>query len=298
MPPFEKERWDTPDDDFLDVHFSKGDPDKPIALLLHGLEGSRESTYILGLTHMLNDIGWNVAVMEFRSCGGEINLAKRLYHSGETTDAAWVVDQLVERFPGKSIYMVGYSLGGNVTAKWLGENGDDIPAAVKAAAVISAPYNLVECQDFMDNSFACKMYIWRFIKTLTPKAIEKNKQYPGCLDLDAVMKAKTWKGFDDAATAPLHGFKDAHDYYTSVQCGQFVSGIRRPTLLLSAADDPFNPSTGFPVKECEKSPWLHPQLTKFGGHVGFVRKGDTGLIGFWSEEQIVRFFRGYHELLG
>jgi hypothetical protein len=297
VPPFKSERWETPDQDILHVHFSEGEPDKPIALLLHGLEGCRESTYILGLTQMLNQIGWNVAVMEFRSCSGEINQAKRLYHSGETTDAAWVVEQLIKRYPGKSIYMAGYSLGGNVTAKWLGENGENVPEAVKAAAVISAPYNLVECQNYMDNSLACKMYIWRFIRTLTPKAIEKHNQYPGCLDIDAVLKARTWKGFDDAATAPLHGFKDAYDYYTSVQCGQFVEGIRRPTLLLSAADDPFNPGHTFPVEASEKSPWLHPQLTESGGHVGFVRKGDTSLIGFWSEEQIVRFFQSYHRLL-
>ena len=297
IPPFEQERWETPDQDILHVHFSYGDPEMPIALLLHGLEGSRESTYILGLTQMLNRINWNVAVMEFRSCSGEINQAKRLYHSGETTDAAWVVGQLTQRFPGKRIYMAGYSLGGNVTAKWLGENGDDIPKSIKAAAIVSAPYNLVESSNAMDNSLACKMYIWRFIRTLTPKAIEKSKQYPGCLDIDAVLKARTWKGFDDAATAPLHGFKDAHDYYTSVQCGQFVEHIRRPTLLLSAADDPFNPGNSFPMDACNESPWLHPQLTDLGGHVGFVRKGDTGLVGFWSEEQIVRFFQSYDRLL-
>ena len=235
-PPMRVERWETPDDDFLDLHFLEGDPAMPTALLLHGLEGSVESKYMLGLIYELKQHAWNVVAMDFRSCSGEINRAKRMYHSGETTDAAWVVDRLIDRQPEIELYLAGYSLGGNVTAKWFGEDNDVVPANVKAGAVISAPYDLVASGKHMDNSLS-RLYVLHFLRKLLPKAVEKERQYPGLVDMDRLRRARTFKEFDDHATAPLHGFKDAHDYYTSVACGQFLDGIRRPTLLISSFDD-------------------------------------------------------------
>lgn len=295
-PEMRVERWDTPDDDFLDLHFFEGDPAMPTALLLHGLEGSVESTYLLGLVHELARHAWNVVAMEFRSCSGEINRAKRMYHSGETSDAAWVVDRLIERQPKIELYLAGYSLGGNVTAKWFGEKGDSIPANVKAAAVISAPYDLVASSAHMDRGIS-RLYVLHFLRKLLPKTLEKDRQYPGVLNMEGLRTARTFKEFDDYATAPLHGFKDAHDYYTSVACGQFLNGIRRPTLLLSSADDPFNPGATFPHELAAEHPYLHPLFTKRGGHVGFIRRGAARGLGFWAEEQIVRFFNAYRERL-
>lgn len=251
------ERWDTPDDDFLDLHFLEGSKDMPTALLLHGLEGSIDSIYFLGLILELARHNWNVVAMEFRACSGEINRAKRMYHSGETTDVAWVVDRLIERWPEIELYVAGFSLGGNVTAKWFGESGAALPRHVKAGAVVSAPYDLVVSGLHMDTGIS-RLYVLHFLRKLMPKVIAKERQYPGLLDVERLKKARTFKEFDDHATAPLHGFKDAHDYYTSVACGKFLDGIRRPTLLLSSADDPFNPGETLPCELAERHPYLHP----------------------------------------
>ncbi len=296
-PDMRVERWDTPDDDFLDLHFLEGSAKMPTALLLHGLEGSIDSTYFMGLVLELARHDWNVVAMEFRSCSGEINRAKRMYHSGETSDIAWVVDRLIERSPDIELYVAGFSLGGNVTAKWFGESGDALPANVKAGAVISAPYDLVASGIHMDNSIS-RLYVLHFLRKLLPKAIEKDKQFPGVLDMERLKKARTFKEFDDYATAPLHGFKDAHDYYTSVGCGRFLEGIRRPTLLLSSADDPFNPGETLPYDLAARHPYLHPQFTARGGHVGFLRRGTSKGLSVWSEEQTVRFFEAYRRRLG
>ena len=295
LPDMCTERWTTPDDDFLDLHFLAGRADMPTALLLHGLEGSVESTYLKGLIQELARHNWNLVAMEFRTCSGEINRAKRMYHSGETGDVAFVVDRLIERRPDIELYIAGYSLGGNVTAKWFGETGDTLPKNIKAGAAVSAPYDLVTAGIHMDHSFS-RIYVLHFLRKLVPKAIEKDRQYPGVLDIEKVKNARTFREFDDHATAPLHGFKDAHDYYTSVACGRFLEGIRRPTLLLSSADDPFNPGEMLPYDLAERHPYLHPQFTQRGGHVGFIRRGDSSAVGYWAEEQIVRFFEAYRTL--
>ncbi len=289
QPPLLLERWDTPDNDFLRIHHLNGGEDKPVALLLHGLEGSAQSNYILGLTKRLSELAWSVVVMEHRSCGGEMNRARRMYHSGETTDLAFVVDSLILRRPSTPIYIAGFSLGGNQTAKWLGEVGDSAPSNVKAAAVVSAPYDLAVSGRRLDHGFH-KGYVRHFLRTLIPKAEEKERQYPGCFDMDAVRQSTTFEDFDTYATAALHGFRDAADYYAKVSCGQFLPEIRRPTLLLSAADDPFNPSSTLPREAAAQSPFLHTQFPDRGGHVGFIRRERGHRVSYWAEEQIVRFF--------
>jgi len=296
-PPFRVERWDTPDADFLDLYFVDRDPRMPTAVLLHGLEGAPDSTYICGLAQALGRHNWNVAALAFRSCGGEMNRAQRLYHSGETTDLAFVVNRLIARNPARSLYIVGYSLGGNVTAKWFGESGDTLPANVKAGAVVSAPYDLVESSRHMDHTVS-RVYVWYFLRKLKPKARAKFAQYPGCFDLPAVERARTFRAFDDHATAPLHGFADAHDYYARVGCGQFLPDVRRPLLLLSAADDPFNPGRTLPYEVAREHPYLHPQFPEHGGHVGFMHRDESGCWAYWADEQIVRFFNAYHDRLG
>ncbi len=289
MPTFRLERWDTPDDDFLRIHFSEGVPDKPAALLLHGLEGSIQSPYIVGLARNLRAMDWTVAALEFRSCGGEMNRAPRLYHSGETTDIDFVVRGLTERWPGRPLYIAGYSLGGNVTAKWLGEIGDDAPEEVAAAAVVSAPYRLDESGPFMDSGVRL-VYVRHFLKSLIPKALVKAEQYPGRIDAEAIRDAKNFEDFDTFGTAALHGFRDAKHYYTRSACGQYLDGIRRPTLLLSAADDPFNPGWTLPRDAVERSPYLISQFTTRGGHVGFVQGSRPSRAEYWAEDQIARYF--------
>ena len=294
MPPVHRETWDTPDDDFLIVHKLDGDDDKPVVLMLHGLEGCVESTYMKGLLWKLHDLGWTGVAMNFRSCGGPINRARRMYHSGETTDAAFALERLAEDYPGRPVYMVGYSLGGNVTGKLLGEAGEDAPDHLKGAAIISAPYDLVASGKHMDSTIS-RFYVLHFLRMLIPKAIEKEKQYPGCVDIERIKQSRTFADFDTHATAALHGFEDAHDYYTKVGCGQFLHNVRRPTMLLSASDDPFNPGETQPYAIAEESPWLYPQFMDRGGHVGFVRKNGPLGVGFWIEEHVARFFQAIHE---
>lgn len=291
LPPLRLERWDTPDGDQLRMHFYETQPDAPICLILHGLEGSVNSTYAVRLMRGLGDAGWTVVTMEHRSCGGEMNCARRMYHSGETSDLDLVVTGLGERYPQSRVYVAGYSLGGNVTAKWLGECGDAPPAHVQGAAVVSAPYDLLASGPYVDSGVR-RVYVRHFLRSLIPKAIAKAEQYPGILDVDAIRRARTFREFDHYATARLHGFASAEDYYAKVACGQFLHAIRRPTLLISAADDPFNPGHTLPHAAADASPWLYPQFTQRGGHVGFVSGPSPRRARFWAEEQIARFFRG------
>ncbi|MBI2424733.1 MAG: alpha/beta fold hydrolase [Candidatus Hydrogenedentes bacterium] len=293
--PFDSERLTTPDGDFLYIRTLEGAQDAPQVLLLHGLEGSVKSSYILGFHRAFRDIGWTATTMEFRSCSGEINKTQRIYHMGETTDIDFVVRTLIQRNPDRPIYLLGFSLGANVVAKWLGEQGDAVPKQVRGAAVVSAPFNpVISAPDF--HKVLGGLYLNNFLETLIPKALEKEKQFPGVFDVEAVKNCKDFYAFDTLVTAKLHGFKDAGDYYEKVGCHQFIPAIRVPTLLLTAADDPFNPAETIPWEKADASPWLHPQFSTHGGHVGFVSGAAPWRTRFWSEDQVLRFFLMYHAM--
>lgn len=292
LPTFRMERWDTPDGDFLRMHFRENTPGAPWLLQLHGLEGSVESFYVGGITRAVERLGFNVAVMEFRACGGEMNRARRVYHMGETTDLGFVVGELIRRDPNIQLYLTGVSLGGNVVAKWLGEQGDHVPANIRAAAVISAPFNpAISAPQFHEILYG--FYSWNFLRTLVPKAIEKERQFPGAIDIEAVKRCKDFYAYDTLVTAALHGFEDAVDYWTRVGCHQYLPAVRVPLLLLSSADDPFNPAETLPRSHAESSPWLVPQFTQRGGHVGFVAGPSPRRPHYWADEQIARFFALY-----
>jgi len=292
---YRSERWDTPDGDFVYVRFLDGEPDAPLVILFHGLEGSAQSTYMRGNSLRFNELGWNVAILEFRFCSGEINNTTRIYHMGETRDCDLVVRRLAERHPEKSIYLLGFSLGGNVVAKWLGENGDDVPDNLSAAAVISPPFDpLVSAPDF--HRVLGGFYAWNFLRTLKPKALAKAEQYPGIIDVDAVKGCKDFFVYDTVVTAALHGFEDAEDYWRKVGSHQYLDTIRVPTLLLTSEDDPFNPPETIPREIADESPWLHPQWTKRGGHVGFVTGYSPFRVRYWAEEQTQTFFEAYEAL--
>lgn len=295
--PFQRERLDTPDDDFLDVYHLEGDPAMPRAVLLHGLEGHAKSKYIGGVCTQLLAHGWNATILEFRTCGGEMNRARRTYHIGETTDLAHVVDTLIERNPEQSLYFSGVSLGGNVTMKWLGENGDSIPPQVKAAAAVSCPFDLIISGPEIDRT-AGGMYLYYFLPKLKKKALAKAEQYPDALDVEAVRNSKNFKEFDTYVTAALHGFEDAEDYWRRNSCGQFLTGIRRPAMILAAADDPFNPGITIPHSTFSENPLIIPQITEKGGHVGFIYGTHPLVQRYWAEDQVVRFFLRTEEELG
>lgn len=287
-PGLRHERIDTPDGDFLDLHHLDGPANAPRALILHGLEGTLNSFYIARLNEIFAGAGWNATTMLFRSCGGEINRAPRLYHMGETTDLDHVARLLRGRNPGQTLYLVGISLGGNVVAKWLGEQGEAAAGIVDGAAVVSPPFNpLVSAPDF--HRILGGFYAKRFLSTLVPKALDKAEQFPDRLDAEKIRASKDFYDFDTHATAALHGFEDAEDYWRKVGCHQFLPAIRVPTLLITSEDDPFNPPETVPYG-ADESPWLHPQWTARGGHVGFIAGRSPFRARCWYEEQTLRFF--------
>ena len=227
--------------------------------------------------------------MQFRGCGAEMNRAPRMYHSGETTDLAHIAARLSATF--ERIFIAGFSLGGNVLAKWLGESALAVPEKVVAAAAVSVPYDLVVSGPHIDKVLG-GFYAKHFLRTLVKKAVEKEKQFPGCVDIARVRSSKTLYDFDHHATAKFHGFKGASHYYETQRSGQYLDGIRVPTMLLSSSDDPFNPGSTIPREAADASEYLHPQFTDRGGHVGFVY-GSPRAPRYWAEEQIVRFFTHY-----
>lgn len=286
--PARRVQWNTPDGDFLNLHICDGAPRMPVVLMLHGLEGCARSKYLLGLNALFHAIGWTAITIEFRGCGGEMNRAPRLYHSGETSDLAFALERLGESQG--PVFVVGFSLGGNVLAKWLGESNSNANQFVRAAAVVSAPYDLTVSGPHIDRMLG-GAYARHFLRQLVAKAIAKEQQFPGIIDIARVRRSRSLWEFDEHATAVLHGFSGADEYWATQGCGQFLEGIRVPTMLLSSADDPFNPCSTLPYAIAERSPYLIPQFTERGGHVGFIH-GDTPLRArYWAEEQVVRYFR-------
>lgn len=295
--PMRHECWETPDADFLDLHFYPGDPAKPLVLLLHGLEGSAQSFYILALNRDFHALGWEVATLVFRTCGGRMNLAKRMYHMGETSDLDFVAGQLRARIGGRPLFMAGVSLGGNVLGKWLGEQGARAAGQVTAAAIVSPPFDpALTAPQF--HAALGGFYVRHFLATLIPKAIAKERQHPGILDPREVRRCRDFYAYDTVVTARLHGFADAMDYWRQSGCRQWLPRVRVPTLLIAAEDDPFNHPDALPRAEAAASPWLHPLFTALGGHAGFVTGPSPARAGYWAEEQVVRFFQRYAEFQG
>ncbi|MCC6359166.1 MAG: alpha/beta fold hydrolase [Phycisphaerales bacterium] len=267
----------------------------PTVILLHGLEGSVDSNYILGTVEKLAAIGWNAAVLEFRCCGGRMNRGRRTYHSGETGDLELIVDHLIRTSPGPPLYAVGFSLGGNVLAKWLGERGATAP--IRAAAVVAAPYDLATSARTIDRCLWGR-YSQYFLRSMIAKAAVKQMQFAGLLDLPRVRACRTLVDFDHCVTAPLHGFRDAWDYYEKCSSLPLLAQIRVPTLLLAAADDPYIPATVFPHEIAAGNPWLTPVLTERGGHLGFVAGPSPRRAEFWAESLVVRVLAAHGAAVG
>jgi len=265
------ERWATPDHDFVDVLRLDAAATRPRLLLLHGLEGTIRSHYVGGLMRMAYERNWGADMLIFRSCGDEPNRTARFYHSGETGDAALVLDRILEEFPSAPILLCGISLGGNVLLKLLGERGEMLPDRVRAAAVVSVPFDLERGSRHISKGFS-RIYERHFLRTLRKKAEAKLQSFPGLFDRDAMLRAETLYEFDDVVTAPVHGFRGAHDYYTRSSSLRFLARVRRPTLLLSAMDDPFLPRDVLDqvADIARRNGFLTTHFSKRGGHVGFV----------------------------
>lgn len=282
-----RERVTTPDDDFLDLDAAGNFTDpQAIVLLQHGLEGSALRGYALNVYHELQKFGIPTVGLNFRSCSGELNKAKRLYHSGETEDTRFVVRMLRERYPRASIGAIGFSLGGNSLLKYLGEEGEN--TAVKAAVAVSVPYDLGAGADHLDRSAMGRFYTRLFVKNLVRKSISKAEMIAAHCDLERGLKAQSFREFDDAITAPLHGFAGADDYYEQSSSGQFIPRIRIPTLLLHSEDDPFLPADRIPYANIAANANIKSIITDTGGHVGFIH-GTPVRPQFWAEQTAAAF---------
>jgi uncharacterized protein len=290
------ERWSTPDGDEVELRriASRAGDDAPRLLVLHGLEGTIRSHYLRGTLARAQRLGWAADALIFRSCNGEVTRARRLYHSGETTDLDFVVRRLVREHPGQSLGIVGFSLGGNVLLKWLGERGADLPPEVRGAVAVSVPFDLERGSRFIERGFG-RVYTKHFLRTLREKARAKLVRDPGLFDAEALSRAQTLYDFDDAVTAPVHGFESAHDYYHRSSSLHFLSAIRRPTLLLSAYDDPFLPPDVLRKVDriAAANPALETEFHERGGHVGFVSGRSPLSPSYYAEERVLDFLSGH-----
>ncbi len=294
--PIRRERWELADGDFLDLDFLEADsPAAPLVIVLHGLEGSSQASYVRGLTATARAAGLATCALNFRGCSGTLNRLPRFYHSGETGDLAALVDRLVSEQPGRPLGLVGFSLGGNVVAKYLGERGDDMPFEVRAASVVSVPFDLAACARALDGpGVQARIYRGLFIRSLKAKARAKaaalGPRFPKEVDAARAARARTFAEIDGWFTAPLHGFASAEDYWQRCSSGPLLGGVRRPLLALSAHDDPFVPGESLPVSVARGNPLVQLQVTAQGGHLAFVN-GPPWAPGRWAERTAVEFLR-------
>lgn len=281
-----RERFELPDGDFIDLDWL-GTGNGPIVLLLHGLEGSVESPYIKGMMAAIQNQGWRALLLHFRSCSGELNRLTRLYHSGETGDLAALVTALKEREPNTPLAAIGFSLGGNVLLKWLGESQNKNP--LTAAVAVSVPFELGKAADRINKGFS-RLYQWYLLKSLHKKLQSKFERQSAPITLPPLAALRTLRDFDERVTAPLHGFKGADDYYTRSSCRQYLHGIKVPTLLLQAKDDPFMTPDLLPHAS-ELSEQISFELTEQGGHVGFIMGETPWKAHYWLEKRAPKFLK-------
>jgi predicted alpha/beta-fold hydrolase len=282
---YERERIDTSDEDFLDLDWSKCNSRKA-AIMLHGLEGDSSRAYMAGMAKALNRNGWDAIAMNLRGCSGEPNKQVRMYHSGETQDLHEVISHISSVGNYRDLALVGFSLGGNAILKYLGERGENTPNFVKGAVAVSVPCDLTGCSIRLEEIWN-RPYLWRFLRMLRIKIQAKALLVPDKINDAGYEQIRLLKDFDDRYTAPLHGFRDANDYYEQASCKQFLHNIKVPTLLINASDDPFLSRSCFPFAEAEANPHLFLEVPKHGGHVGFMVFNDRGE--YWSETRAAEF---------
>lgn len=264
---YQRERIDTPDGDFLDLDWAKQNSRK-LVIVTHGLEGSSERHYVKGLIKTLFGAGWDGLAWNCRSCSGEMNRLPRFYHHGDTPDLDLVVQHAVTKGY-DTVLLAGFSLGGSITLKYLGERGDKVAPQIKKGLAVSVPCDLASCSRELAKPEK-RFYTNKFLRRLEKKIRLKSQLMPQYIRYEDFKKVKVFRDFDNLFTAPLHGFRDADDYYDCVSSKNFLDGIRVPTLLINALNDPFLTRECFPRHQAEQNPYLHLELTVQGGHVGFL----------------------------
>ena len=278
-----------PDGDTLAVDWlaqESAGKDAPVLIVLHGLEGSSDSSYARGLLQAAGDAGWHAAVMHFRDCGDHRNSLQRRYHAGETGDIEYFIHHVRRRYGDNRLFLAGFSLGGNALLKYLGENAGRADA--DAAVAVSVPFELQRASDAISKGFS-RFYQWHLMRNMKRALARKFAPGNAPFDYARAMNSKTFEQFDDLVTAPLHGFDGKDHYYTASSCRQFLGAIEKPTLIIHAIDDPFMSEDMIPSQD-ELSDSVTLQLTEHGGHVGFVTGNSPFSLRPWLPARIIGFF--------
>lgn len=266
-PRLRRERWDTPDGDFIDVDHLDGPPEAPLLVLFHGLEGSSSSQYAQAFAGLAQARGWRMALPHFRGCSGELNRAPRAYHSGDYEEIGWILQRL-RHGQRRGMYAVGVSLGGNALLRWAEEMEAAATGVLSAAAAVCAPLDLTVCGQALGQGFNRQVYTRMFLRSMKPRALAKLVQFPGLFSRERMLAARTLFDFDDVFTAPLHGFANAPDYYRRASAKPQLRRVRLPTLVLNARNDPFVPQHCLPAAS-EVGANITLAQPDQGGHVGF-----------------------------
>ncbi|RDB04620.1 YheT family hydrolase [Runella aurantiaca] len=281
---YERERFLLSDGDFVDIDWLDT-RSKKLVVLTHGLEGDSGRHYIKGTAKLFSQNGWDVLAWNCRSCSGEMNKAFRLYNHGEIGDISELINHALRTKHYEKIVLVGYSMGGNISLKYVGAKGRDLPDVVRGAATFSAPTNLKTSAELLDlpkNRF----YRDRFMRKLTKKITAKSELYPGKLDMSRLKNVKVWKDFDDFFSAPVNGYRDADDFYEQASAVNFIKEVRIPVLICNAQNDPILNADCAPKALAAKHPFIFVETPKTGGHVGFLVKNDEFA---WSERRALDF---------
>ncbi len=266
MPAYRRERWDTPDGDFIDVDWLPGPPSQTLLVLFHGLEGSSASHYALAFADYARRQGLAFVVPHFRGCSGELNRGPRAYHSGDFEEVGWILARLRQQHQG-ALLAVGVSLGGNALLRWAEEMGSQAARVLTALASVSAPLDLAASGRAIGRGLNRLIYTRRFLRTMKPRALQKLAQHPGLFKAEALRTAHTLYEFDNVFTAPLHGFRNTEDYWARASAKPHLQQIRVPALVLNACNDPFVPAACLP--QPAPGDWVTLWQPRQGGHVGF-----------------------------
>ncbi|MEM8566154.1 MAG: alpha/beta fold hydrolase [Bacteroidota bacterium] len=267
---YTREQIDTPDGDFLDLDWCQTNS-KDLVIITHGLEGSSKRPYVLGMAKCFHQKGWNILAWNCRSCGGEINRKGRFYHHGETEDLHHVLRHALNKKNFENVVLVGFSMGGSITIKLLSELADDQKGVVRCGVAASVPVDLTESvAEFKKRSMA--FYRKKFLRRLEKKIKKKAELYPDEIEYKDFSKIKYFPDFDNAYTAPLHGFDDAYDFYQKASAKNFLDSVSVPLLLINALNDPFLTKGCYPYDIVTRSGLVYLETPRFGGHVGFIQR--------------------------
>jgi predicted alpha/beta-fold hydrolase len=292
---YRRERWETPDCDFIDLDWLDTFSDESkLLVLFHGLEGCSRSHYAVSLMNRLRSEGWRGVVPHFRGCGGEINRLPRGYHAGDSAELDWILRRLKKEHPKRRLYVVGISMGGNDLLKWLGQQGAYALDIVHRAVAVSVPLDLRIAAEQLDRGWNKLIYTRDFLSAMKPKVLKKIAAHGLNLDPRTIRATSTFREIDNLYTAPIHGFKDAEDYWSCSSSSPWLQRIEVPTLLINARNDPFFPGDALP-KRAEVAAAMTLEYPASGGHLGFVSGTFPGQLN-WLPGRILRFLgdRGRH----